>query len=226
MQPGRSTTSSSRISPLIVCWWWKSTRPAATGLLIRRTSTTFTTRRAKWIWTRSTSTKFRSPKGLRSRRVYTRDGRRDETLTVRDNEVGADSRWLSSGGGGARLRLLLPERARRLGTIHGRFATIRIMPGCAEHGTRKIRGCRWFDRITITSRHRLTTWTSRFWAGLGTISIPRNRMYRFRRCGDSRDIWADRAPIWRSAWRAWERKVGIVASSGQRQPQRVPDSNF
>ena len=59
------------------------------------------------------------PEGYAIQKVYTADRRIDETLTVRDGETGADPGGLSPGGGGAWLQRVLPERAGRVGTLHG-----------------------------------------------------------------------------------------------------------
>ena len=87
--------------------------------------------------------KISQPEGYAIQRVYTRDGRRDETLTVRDNEVvlipdgyhpvvaahGYDCYYLNVLAGSARSM----AASRRSG----------LCLGARERGIRKTRGCRW-----------------------------------------------------------------------------------
>ena len=61
------------------------------------------------------------PEGYAIQKVYTADRRIDETMSVRDGELVLIPGGLSSRGRRARLQRVLPERARRLGALHGRL---------------------------------------------------------------------------------------------------------
>ena len=65
-------------------------------------------------------------------KVYTADGRIDETLTVRDGELVSGPGRLSSGGGRAWLQRLLPECAGGLGAFAGRLRRPRLCMGAGH----------------------------------------------------------------------------------------------
>ena len=137
---GRSWTSCRRRFRPIACCSARSTRRAATGRAIRRTSTTPTTRRAKSISKRSTTSAIEDPDGYGFQRVYT--DRRDDTVRVDARRRRGGPRRLSPVCYSLRVRCLLPERAggRRAG--RWRPATIPATPGSAATGRRRIPGCR------------------------------------------------------------------------------------
>ena len=117
----------------------------ATGRATRRTSTTRTGRRARSCSRRSTTTARRAARRRsRVQRLYSpRHGTRRHWDRARRRRHARAAR-LPHHRGGARLRPLLPERARRRPPLDGRPPTIRRSRGSAPRGrsSSRIRACR------------------------------------------------------------------------------------